>query len=112
MKKILYTLIASLLLTGCGVGSYSVSSGKADEGTISFTATRAADITVTIDGNSYNIMSIKDSAYKPDRRIKQTARNTIIVSPGSHDVKVEMNGKTVFSKKLFISASEHKIVEL
>lgn len=112
MKKIFYALVASLLLTGCGVGSYSVSSGKADEGAISFTSVRVSDIAVTVDGTSYEMRSVKDSAFKPDRKIKQTAKNTIKVSPGAHDVKVEMNGKAVFSKKLFISASEHKIVEL
>ena len=36
MKKILIALIGALMLSSCGVGSYSVSSGKADEGMISF----------------------------------------------------------------------------
>jgi len=112
MKKIIFAVIAAIALSSCGVGSYSLSSGKADEAFISFTTAKATPITVTIDGSKYEISSVKDKAWKTDRKIKQTALNTIKLVPGTHDVKVQMNGNEVFSRKLVISVSEHKVIEL
>lgn len=112
MKKILIAAFVSLLLTGCGVGNYTVSSGRADEGAISFTSAKAENIVVSVDNATYEIKSVKDKAYRTDRKIKQTANNTIRLASGTHDIKVEKDGQVVFSKKLFISASEHKIIEL
>ena len=112
MKKILIAAITVLLLAGCGVGNYSVTSGKADEGAISFTSAKSMPITVTIDNSTYELSSVKDKQWKTDRKIKETAKNTLKVTPGAHDVKVLIDGDEVFSKKLFISASEHKVIEL
>ena len=113
MKKLIFAAMASvLLLSGCGVGNYSISSGKADESAISFTSPKAEDIVVTIDGASHQVKSVKTKTFKTDRKIKQTAQNTIRIAPGTHEVKVEKEGQPVFSKKLFLSASEHKVIEL
>ncbi len=113
MKKTITAIISSLLLlTGCGVGSYTVSSGRADEGAISFTSDKSSKLTVTIDGTTYKVCSVKEKAYKSDRNIKETARNTIRVTPGTHEVSVEAGGRQIYSQKLYISASEHKVVGL
>lgn len=112
MKRILIFSVALLLLSGCGVGNYSVSYGNDEEASISFVYQDKVPITVTVDNNTYQINSVKDKAFKTDRKIKQTALNTIKIMPGTHDVKVEMEGNAVYSRKLYISAYEHKIVEL
>ncbi|HBG53791.1 MAG TPA: hypothetical protein DDW70_06240 [Rikenellaceae bacterium] len=116
MKKTLFSIIialtSTLLLNSCGVGTYSVTSGKSDEAGISFTSAKAMDITVIIDESSYDICTVKDKAYKADRKIKQTANNTIQIKPGTYNIKVVVEGTEVFAKKLFISASEHRIIEL
>lgn len=112
MKKIIIISILACIITGCGVGTYSVTSGKADECAISFTATKSFPITVVIDDIEYNIQSVKDKAYKTDRKIKQTAKNTIHVSSGAHDVKVLVQNEIIYSHKIFVSATEHKIIEL
>lgn len=113
MKKILILLVAGLLLAvSCGVGSYSVSSGKADECSISFTMADKTPITVNIDGAKYDVEAVKTSAFKVNRDIKFTSANTIYLKPGAHDVKVILGGKQIYSKKLYISVQEHKIVEL
>ena len=116
MKKTLFSIMialaSTLLLNSCGVGNYSVTSGKPDEAGISFTSAKAMDITVIIEESSYEISTVKEKAYKTDRKIKQTANNTIRIKPGTYNVKVLAGGTEVFAKKLFISASEHRIIEL
>ena len=112
MKKFFLALIAVLTLSGCGVGSYSVSSGKADEGMLSFVSANKTPITVTLDNDTYKLYTVKATAWKKDRDIKKTAQNTIFLVPGQHHVVVEMKGQVVCDKKVFISVQEHKIVEL
>jgi len=112
MKRIIIILIAALALTSCGVGSYSVSSGKADEGMISFVSESKTPITVTIDDSAYNVYTVKAKAWRKDRNIKKTAQNTIFLAPGQHNVVVSINGKEVCNKKVFISTEEHKVIEL
>lgn len=112
MKKIIIAFIGALVLAGCGVGSYSVSSGKADECMISFVSESVTPVTVTIDGTSYDVYTVKTKAWRKDRNIKETARNTIYLTPGQHSVVVVMNGNEICDKKVFISAQEHKVIEL
>ena len=112
MKKILIALIGALLLAGCGVGNYSVSSGKADEAMLSFVSESKTPVTVTVDNSTYNVETVKAKAWRTDRKIKKTAQNTIVVTPGQHTVVVVMNGREVCNKKVFISVQEHKIIEL
>lgn len=112
MKKMIIAILGALMLTSCGVGSYSVSSGKADEGMISFVSEAKTPVTVTIDNNSFDVYTVKTKAWRKDRNIKKTAQNTIFLAPGQHNVVVSMNGKEVCNKKVFISAQEHKVIEL
>lgn len=112
MKKIIFALVGTLLLSACGVGSYSISSGKADESMLSFVSADKTPITVSVDGNSYDVFTVKTKAWQKDRNIKKTSQNTIIISPGQHDVVVMMNEKEVCHKKVFVSAQEHKVIEL
>lgn len=114
MKKIFAFLAAAVLFAGCGVGSYSVSSGKPDEAYLSVTSTVRKDyVTVKVDDASYDLLAAYRSDFKPERRIKQTARNTIALTPGTHVVTVtDRSGKELVSKKIFVSAQEHKIIDL
>ncbi len=112
MKRILLAMAAVLCLAGCGVGSYTISSGRADEGYLTFISDKAYNIKVIVDETEYSTSSVKNKAYRKDRKIKQTVKNTVRVSPGAHEVQVIKGGKVIFSKKLFISATEHKIIDL
>ena len=112
MKKILYAITAMTLLTSCGVGTYSISSGRPSDAYISFTAAKKNIVTVTIDDNSFSVETVKTKPYKPGRKIKNTAVNSIKVSDGPHQVKVKVNGSEVYNKKLVISSSEHRIIDL
>ena len=112
MKKLMIIAAFTMMMTRCGVGTYSVQSGVEDAAFISFTDDTRQDITVTVDDQTYVLKTVQQKAYKSGRNIKQTALNTIKLAPGQHDVKVDLNGTEVFSKKLFISTGEHKIIEL
>ena len=112
MKKLMIIAAFTMLLTGCGVGNYSVQSGVEDAAYISFTDDVKQDIAVTVDDQSYLLKTVKQKAYKSGRNIRKTALNTIRITPGQHEVKVLLNGNDVFDKKLFISIGEHKIIEL
>ena len=112
MKKLMIIAAFTMLLTGCGVGTYSVQSGVKDAAFISLTDDVKQDVTVTVDNQSYVLKTVKQKAYKSGRKIRQTALNMIRTTPGQHEVKVVINGKEVFGKKLFLSAGEHKILEL
>lgn len=114
MNKIaIYILIVlSALLSSCGVGSYSVSSGKEDISGLSFTDKYKYDIVVTIDGKDYMIKTVKTKAYKPGMRIKQTSKNTILLSPGRHEVIVKKEGAELFRKLVYLSTDEKKIINL
>ena len=111
MKRIFFILLV-LFTASCGVGNYTLSSGKSDMGALSFSSDQYKDITVLIDNDSYSIKSVKDKAYKTDRKIRPTAENTLYVTPGTHTVKVMIENEEIYSKQLYISVSEHRIVEL
>lgn len=110
MKRLIAILVTALL-TSCGVGNYSVTSGLADQAFISFTSSGKMPIQVTIDDNTYSVCSVKQKTYKA-RKIRQTDRNSILVSPGSHDVTVMYNDQKIFERKIFLSAAEHRIINL
>lgn len=112
MRKIVIALVGAIVFSSCGVGSYSVSSGRPDAAAISFTSAEKLPITVSVDGKEYKIETVRTKAYRKDRNIKQTALNTIHVHPGQHDVVVSVSGGKVYDMRLFLSVAEHRIVEL
>lgn len=114
MNKIaIYILIVlSTFLSSCGVGSYSVSSGKEDISGLSFTDRFKHNIVVNVDGKDYMVKTVKAKAYKPGMRIKQTAKNTIFLSPGRHEVVVKRGKAELFRKQVYLSTDEKKIINL
>lgn len=112
MRNIFLMALISVLLASCGVGSYSVVTGKADEACVSFVADKKHKITVAVDNQQYNVKTVKLKAYRKDRNIKKTVNNTIVLVPGSHEVKVSHDGNVIYTKKIFVSAGENKVIEL
>ena len=112
MKKFVFIAALSVFLTGCGVGTYSVQSGVEDAAYISFTDDVKQEIVVNVDSKTYNVYTVKNKAYKSDRNIKQTTKNTIKLTPGQHNVSVVLDGNEVYSRKVFLSTGETKIIEL
>ena len=113
MKKFIIMAITSLALSSCGVGTYSLSSGKADKAEISFVDQSSYNVTLKVDNSStYSTSTIKEKAYKSGCNIKKSALNSIELSVGKHFIEVFVGGKLVYAKWIFVSAGEHKIIEL
>lgn len=112
MRKLFIITLFTLLLSSCGVGTYSVSSGKSDDGYVCVIDDVKQDIVVKIDDKEYNVETIKTKTYKSGRDIKKTALNSVRVQVGQHQVDVMVNGKVVLSRKVLISTGETKILEL
>ena len=112
MRKILIIALLSVFMASCGVGSYSITTGLADKSEISFVADKKQNITVAIDGQQYEVKTVKLKDYRKDRSLKRTVENTIEITPGQHDVKVTLDGSVIYTQKIFVSAGENKVVEL
>ncbi len=112
MKKILLIALVTLFLSSCGVGSYSITTGLADEASISFVANEKQEIQVVVDDKHYDVETVKLKDYRKDRNIKRTVENTIILTPGTHNVKVLLEGNEIFTQKIYVSAQESKVIEL
>ncbi len=114
MKRISFiaSLIAMFALTSCGVGTYSVSSGMADQGAVCFVDSQSYDIDVEIDGKPYHTKTIKQKDWKKRRNIKRTAQRRITLSPGKHTIKVKKENNEIYTQTVFISATEIKMIEL
>ena len=112
MRKILIIALLSVFMASCGVGSYSITTGLADKSEISFVADKKQNITVAIDGQQYEVKTVKLKDYRKDRSLKRTVENTIEITPGQHDVKVTLDGSVIYTQKIFVSAGENKIVKL
>ena len=115
MKKFIIALtclIMTTFFTACGVGNYTVTSGIEDKAAVCFSASSAYDINVSIDGEHYTTQTVKDIAHKTRRNIKQTAKQSIVTTPGRHKVEVTRNGQTVYSKEVMLSTGDTKIIEL
>ena len=112
MKKFLVFLAAVCLFSSCGTGVYTVSSGKADKSELSFVSKDKMALDVTVDGAAYSVNSVKEKAWKKTGNIKKTALNTISITTGQHEVSVSGKNGVIYSKKIFVSTGEHKIIEL
>lgn len=109
-KIVLFSFVLSFV--SCGTGSYTVVSGKEDNARICFVANESYSIDVTIDGQNYSTQTVKDSQFKARRNMKETSKTAIIVAPGRHTVEVKKGGQQLYSKEVFVSASDTKVIEL
>ena len=112
MKKVLLITLLTMFMASCGVGSYTVTTGLADEASISFVANDNYEIVVTVDGQQYNVETVELKDYRKDRSLKRTVENTIVITPGTHEVKVALDGNEIYTHKVFVSAGESKVIEL
>lgn len=112
MKKFFVSGSLMLILTGCGVGTYSIQSGVEDAAFISFTDDAKREIVVSVDNKTYNVQTVKQKANKSGRNIRHTVLNSVKLAPGQHTVSVTLDGNKIYSRKVFLSTGETKIIKL
>ena len=112
MKKILSIAVLLFAMASCGVGTYSTTSGISEGASLSFVADKAYKITVTVDGTSYDVNTVKLKGYRRDKSIKQTDQNTINLEPGKHEIIVTVEGQEVKKDVIFLSNNESKVIKL
>ena len=112
VKLFLATIAISYLLIGCKA-SYPVAqqSGKEDMAYLLFVGPKdvygngSKLVQVDVDGNLFDAKVVKPKTA--NRKGTQYG-----VATGSRNVTVKFNGKTVYSKQLFLSSQETKIITL
>ena len=67
MKKLISIAALTVLLSGCGVGTYSLQSGVEDAAYVSFTDKTKHPIEVIIHDSSYQVETVRQKAYKITR---------------------------------------------
>lgn len=112
MKKLLLTIFAAITLILSNCGTYTVTSGVADEAAVCFIATEQYEITVNIDGTTYEKLTVKDKEHRAHRNVKKITEQQIILTPGRHNVKVMKEGVEIYNHEIFVSNSEVKIIRL
>lgn len=115
--KLAVILLAGIFMASCKAGSYSISTGLADQAAISLVSAKAMPLVLDVDGQRYEINSVAQKAWKKNRDIKKTALNTVTISTGRHSIKVyaipQDAGETlIYQHEIFVSVGEHKIIEL
>ncbi|MCR4613528.1 MAG: hypothetical protein K5778_05960 [Bacteroidaceae bacterium] len=108
--KVLATLCVILMLCGCRAHMpVAQQSGKEDIAYLLFVSPNEyinQDVTVTIDGaTSFEAKVV--SAKKSNRRGTQYG-----VATGKHQLTVRSDGRTIYSKQVFLSPQETKIIQL
>lgn len=110
MKRIILFSFIALLLSSCGI--YTHTSGIESKSALSFVDDKAYQIEVTIDGKTTTMTTVPERAWRKNRKIKRTAKNSVDLETGRHSLCVKLNGVVLIEKELFLSAGEHKIIEL
>lgn len=118
MKRLvyLYTVMLSLIFSGC-TGVKSVSVGLENESFLSFYSSNRNLTNIDIDlrskGNSTNFSADVNRIKRNSTNFeKRPSGKVYSISPGSHELRISNNGKLIYSKKIFISNQETKIIKL
>lgn len=112
MKKFLLVIASVIFFASCGVGTYSHTSGVDDKAALVVVGNSKQNVEVYVDGTMYKVQSVKESDFKTNRNIKKMSQNTISVAPGQHTVEVVIKGNKVYSKKMYVSNSETKVIKI
>lgn len=113
---ILFLVTLGLLLNGCA-GVKSTVGGLENESFLSFYSSNSAinHVDVNLQQNGSNTtFSAKVNKMRRNSTDFQKRPNGQVysITPGSHEIRVTHNEKIIYSKKIFISNQETKIIKL
>lgn len=106
------TILSLLLFMGCGVGTYTVSSGQATIANLCVVDDASYEISVLIDDNVYQTKTVKNNVIKKRRDIKQVSTASLKINPGTHKVVILKDGSEIYNGVIFVSVGENRLIEL
>lgn len=116
MKRIVFLclIIFSVIFSGC-TGVKSISGGLENESFLSFYSNHIRTVNVDL------LQKGKNTTFTADvNRIKRNSTNfekrpsgkVYSINPGVHELRITHDGELIYSKKIFISNQETKIIKL
>ena len=114
MKKLIIILltVVSVGFSSCGVGNYSVTSGKEDEARIFVQASEEYPISLQIDDKVFDTKTVKKIDFKSKKDLGAMVNYGINTTPGTHKVVIKKDGVEVYNYTVFISTGEYKLIKL
>jgi len=113
MKRIFLVLFAAtLLLTGCGMGSRPAASHYREDSALILLADRHYSVDVSVDHHRYHVGTVKRSEYRNKRHFDRIKDNMVIVQPGVHKVTVRRRGRLVLEQRIYFRPGDTRTIKL
>ena len=104
---IVFAIFLCALFSSCMTNARTESHGKEDVAYLQIVSSSYGKVDVVLDGEH----SFRAETNKSGVR-STSNKHTYKIAPGAHDIEISADGKVIFSKKIFASAGEVKIVEV
>jgi len=116
MKYKYILVILGLLLNGC-TGVKSTVGGIDNESFLSFYSSNIdisnVDVNLQQKGNNINFTAKVNKIKRNSTNFQKRPNGEIYsINPGLQEIRVKHNGKLIYSKQIFISNQENKIIKL
>ena len=108
-NKLIIGILCLFSLLSCGSAKKAAQDQPA---WLSFTTPAKEAIEVTVDGQTYELTTVKTKVWQVDRNIKKTPQNTVFLQPGHHEVRVVRDGRVVFNSPVMLGIKEHRVIDL
>ena len=113
---ILFLVTLGFLLNGC-TGVKSTVGGMDNESFLSFYSSNSnisnVDVNLQQKGNNINFTAKVNKMRRNSTNFQKRPNGQVYsITPGLQEIRVTHNGKLIYSKKIFISSQETKIIKL
>lgn len=113
MKRIFLVLFAAtLLLTGCGMGSRPADYRHHEDSALILLADRHYSVDVSVDHHRYRVSTVKRSEFRNKRHYDRVTDNMIVVHPGVHKVTVRRRGRVVLEQRTYFRPGDTKTLKI
>ena len=102
-----FALVLCVLLSSCMTNANTESHGAENIAYLQIASSQYSKVEVILDGGEGFVAKTNDSAKRAT-----TYEHTYKIAVGAHDVVIKADGEVIFSKKIFASSGEVKIVEV
>lgn len=117
-SRLLIVAVCAILLSGCGAAVQRESTGIQEATGVKLLAEDLTGATIVVDGSTMQVTAADLTAFRfgvlgaADRREEALDRVDLPMSPGSHDLEVRKDGRTLLRREVFISKGQVREVRL